>query len=121
MDAKKILIVEDEILVAETIRRSLVRSGYTVVSVAVTGAEAIRAAHKYIPDAVIMDIMLKDDIDGIDAAQSICQNLGVSVVFLTAHSSHDLIGRISMSCPYVIVTKPFEEHEITEALASLLK
>ena len=66
----KILIVEDELLIGENLKRSLLKNGYEVPSIAVTGEEAISMAERNKPDLVLMDIKLKGDIDGVEAAGS---------------------------------------------------
>lgn len=120
MDSKKILIAEDEIIVAETIRQILVRQGYTVVAIVVTGSDAIKMAETTKPDAVIMDILLKDSVNGIEAAGTICKDIGIPILFLTANASADLKKSITMTCPYVFVTKPFLNQQILDALEVLL-
>jgi len=120
MDSKKILIAEDEIIVAEIIRQILIRNGYTVVAIVVTGAEAMRVAKAMEPDAVIMDILLKDSVSGVEAADYICKEIGAPILFLTANASSDIRKTITMACPYLVVTKPFLNQQILDALERLL-
>jgi len=113
MSATTVLIVEDEILVAENIKSILKKNGYDVVSVAVSGEEAIASAERLKPDIVLMDIILKGDMDGIEAADTIREKHGLPVVFLTAHSDSKSLERAKVTEPFGYITKPFEERQLT--------
>ena len=119
MNRHKVLIVEDEILVAETIRQNLLRHGYAVAAVAVTGEEAIRLAEIYNPDVVIMDIALKDEMNGIQAASTINMRRAIPVVFLTAHASMDLFNKARIIERFVYISKPFKDDQILNAIETL--
>ena len=119
MNKHKVLIVEDEILVAETIRQSLLRHGYAVAAMAVTGEEAIRLAEIYTPDVVIMDIALKDEMDGIQAASTINMRRATPVIFLTAHASMDMFNRAKIIERFVYISKPFKDRQILSAIETL--
>jgi len=80
----KILVVEDETIVALDLQNSLKILGYEVVAAATTGEDAITKANRTRPDLVLMDIMLKGEMDGVQAAETIHAQLGVPVIFLTA-------------------------------------
>ena len=113
MSATTVLIVEDEILVAENIKSILKKNGYDVVSVAVSGEEAIASAERFKPDIVLMDIVLKGDMDGIEAADTIREKFVLPVVFLTAHSDSKSLERAKVTEPFGYITKPFEERQLT--------
>lgn len=113
MSATTVLIVEDEILVAENIKSILKKNGYDVVSVAVSGEEAMASADRFKPDIVLMDIVLKGDMDGIEAADTIREKNGLPVVFLTAHSDSKSLERAKVTEPFGYITKPFEERQLT--------
>ncbi len=105
----KILIVEDEGLVAAEIKTRLESSGYTVPAIAYTGQQAVDMTAKMRPDLVLMDIGLKGDIDGIEAAVQIRTLFDIPVVYLTAYSDDETLMRAKMSEPFGFIIKPFEE------------
>ncbi len=86
MTEKRILVVEDEIIVAGDMRRSAQHMGYAVLSVASSGGEAIKKSHELNPDLVLMDIMLNGEMDGIEAAEQIRSSFNIPVIYLTAYS-----------------------------------
>ncbi|MBP2030443.1 CheY-like chemotaxis protein [Methanohalophilus levihalophilus] len=112
MTGEKILVVEDEKIVALGIKRMLKNMGYIVPSIASSGEEAIKKAEITFPDLILMDIMLKGDIDGITAAQTISDRMKIPVVYLTAYSDDKIIQRAKETCPYGYITKPFEESDL---------
>lgn len=85
MDAK-ILVVEDERITAEDIKRSLEKAGYNVPVIVSTGEDAVKFSEKYKPDLVLMDIVLEGNIDGIEAAETIRTKFDIPVIYLTAYS-----------------------------------
>ncbi|HXR23747.1 MAG TPA: response regulator [Candidatus Binataceae bacterium] len=89
----RILVVEDEALIAESISTGLTRAGCNIVAAVDTGAAAIEAATELRPDLVLMDIHLKGEMDGIEAASVITERLRVPVVYLTAHSDRATLQR----------------------------
>jgi PAS domain S-box-containing protein len=109
---KHILVVEDEIIVAEDIRRSLQRMGYVVPSVASSGEEAIKKAQEFNPDLVLMDIMLAGGMDGIEAAEQIRSCFDIPVVYLTAYSDEKTLERAKITEPFGYIIKPFKEREL---------
>jgi len=86
MEKKKILIVEDERIVAEDIRTKLEYVGYVVAGIASSGEEALKKTEKLQPDLVLMDIVLEGKMDGIEAAAQILSRFNIPVVYLTAYS-----------------------------------
>ena len=85
MSLASIAIVEDQALVAEALKVTLERWGYEVVGIALSGTEAIQLIESSRPDLVLMDIILQDDMDGIEAASIIGERFGVPAVYLTAN------------------------------------
>ncbi|WP_406660354.1 response regulator [Methanolobus sp. ZRKC3] len=116
MNNPKILVVEDENVVALELKKRLKRLGYQVSSVARSGKEAISKAEGFLPDLVIMDIRLKGDMDGIQAAQVIRENFSIPVVYLTAHSDDETLKRAKQTEPYGYILKPFEEDDLRTAI-----
>ena len=112
MPNKSLMIVEDEVLVARDIKARLVRMGYDVVDIASKGAEAIEKTLRLRPDLVLMDINLRDDIDGVEAAIKIREQYDVPIIFCTAYSNEDTLERAKVSEPYGYVLKPFDNREL---------
>ena len=111
MTPSRILIVEDEAIVAMDLKLHLQELGYGAVDLASTGEEALEAAARLTPDLVLMDISLGSGMDGIDAARHL-QNLGIPVVFLTAFADEQTLARAKESGPYGYLLKPFDERTL---------
>ncbi len=116
MRKPKILVVEDERVVAADIEESLRKLGYHVVGAAASGVGAIRRAVETEPDLVLMDIKLKGRMDGIDAAQELHERLGIPVVFLTAYADDSILARAKRSSPSGYVLKPFDDRSLRSAV-----
>ena len=116
MKKKRILIVEDEMIVAQDIRHSVEACGYTVVNVVHSGEEAIESATKSHPDLVLMDIMLEKGMDGLEAAEKIHSNLDIPIIFLTAYANDQTLQSAKMSEPFGYLIKPFIERELKATL-----
>jgi len=113
----RVLIVEDETIVAMDLAQLLEHLGYRVAGVASTGSEAIDAATTLNPDLILMDIHLKGPMDGIEAARAIGERFSVPIIFLTAHGDATTVGRAMQASPYGYLVKPFEErmlHRVVE-------
>lgn len=116
MDQAKILVVEDEIIVARTIANQLTQLGYTVVGTASSGEMAIEKANHTQPDLVLMDVMLKGDMDGITAASHICSQRDIPIVFLTAYADENTLQRAKSTLPLGYIVKPFSPGELRVAV-----
>ncbi len=112
----KIVICEDEHIVALDIKRHLTRFGYEVVGCFATGEDAIAACASSKPDLVLMDIHLQGEMDGIGAARRIFDELSIPVVLLTAYADEDTVARAKESRPFGYIIKPFEERELRTAI-----
>lgn len=112
MAEARILVVEDEAIVAKDICRTLVRLGYAVAGTAIDAASALALAASQRPDLILMDIRLKGGIDGIDLAVTIKNRVQVPVIFLTAYSDEATIQRARRIAAYGYLIKPFEEREL---------
>ncbi|MBF0541305.1 MAG: response regulator [Nitrospirae bacterium] len=108
----KILIVEDEWIIANDIRMNLQDMGYEVAAVVSTGEKAIKLARDLMPDLILMDIMLEGDMDGIDTAKHIHQELDIPFIYLTAYSDKRFINRSKETEPFGYLLKPFKSREI---------
>lgn len=112
MSQKKILIVEDESIIAEDISDSLISLGYRITGMVYSGEEAIEAAAKFRPDLVLMDVNLQGEIDGITAAAEIRSRFQIPVVYLTAYADENTLRRVSATKPFGYIVKPFEEKNL---------
>ena len=112
MDKAKILIVEDESIVAMDLAGQLRDLGYEVAGVAGTAQEAIAHAQAAPPDVALVDIVLPGDMDGIELAKWFREQLGVPVVFLTAYSDDDTLRRAKIAEPYGYIVKPFDSRDL---------
>ncbi len=108
----RILVVEDEVVIAMDIQLQLKGLGYLPVGHATRGAQAIEMAAALKPDLVLMDIQLAGDMDGIAAAQTIRTQYGLPVVFVTAFAAEETLARAKLSEPYGYILKPFSNREM---------
>ncbi len=120
MEGKRILIVEDEGIVAEEIRIRLKNQGYAVPGIASSGREAIKAVTEMRPDLVLMDIKLKGDMDGIDTTTEIRASFDIPVIYLTAYADENTLQRAKITEPFGYILKPFEERELHTAIEMAL-
>jgi hypothetical protein len=116
MPNAKLLIVEDEEIVAFDIESTLKGLGYAVPAIVSSGEDAIAYAAKIQPDLVLMDIMLKGSMDGIEAANEIRSHFKIPVVYLTAHADLSTLERAKITEPFGYLLKPFEEKELQTAI-----
>lgn len=116
MGSAKIMIVEDNTMVAEDCRDCLENLGYTVSSIVASGEEFIEKAASDRPDAVLMDIQLAHKMDGIDAAEQIYRRLQIPVVFFSPYSDCKVIERAKRVSSFGYIVKPFEERELNATL-----
>ena len=112
MGKKGILVVEDEIITAEDIKESLQEIGYTVLAVASTGEEALKKVEEDNPDLVLMDIVLKGNLDGVETAEKIRACFNIPVVYLTAYSDQKILERAKITEPFGYIIKPFDERDL---------
>lgn len=112
MSPIKILIVEDEMIIAEDMADALVNLGYEITGIVGAGNQAIEQAATTHPDIVLMDINLQGEIDGVDAAERIRINQQIPVVFLTAYADQQTIERAKATEPFAYLLKPFQDREL---------
>ncbi|MFN6513100.1 MAG: response regulator [Nostoc sp. CreGUA01] len=112
MTNAKILVVEDEAIVAKDLQYRLNKFGYTVPAIASSGEEAINKAVEITPDLVLMDIKLKGKMDGIEAAQEISRQLDIPIIYLTAYADDTTLERAKITEPFGYLLKPFKEKEL---------
>ncbi|HMK54491.1 MAG TPA: methanogen output domain 1-containing protein [Methanobacteriaceae archaeon] len=116
MSNVKILVVEDESIVAMDIKHRAEGLGYTVTSITPSGEEALDKVLQEPPDLVLMDIVLKGEMDGIEAAQRIRDIYDIPVVYLTAYSDERTLKRAKVTEPFGYIIKPFEDRELHSAV-----
>ncbi len=116
MKASSILIVEDEFVIAKDVETSLKNVGYMVCAIVPSGEEAIAEIEKEKPDLVLMDIILKGAIDGIEAAGQIGSQFNIPIVYLTAYADEDTFKRAKITEPYSYIIKPFNDRELNIAI-----
>lgn len=117
----RILIVEDESVIALDIKRRMERFGYDVAAITVTGEEAVERVVELKPDLVLMDIMLPGEMDGIEAVESIRKHIDVPVVYLTAHTDHATFLRSKSTLPYGYIVKPIRDIELHSAVETAIQ
>jgi len=116
MAKERVLIVEDEKIIALDLQRRLERFGYTICETCSEGVDAIEKAKLHKPDIILMDIMLNGPMDGIEAAKIIKQELRIPVVFLTAYVDDRTLERAKTAEPYGYILKPFKERGLYTAI-----
>lgn len=116
MSSAKILIIEDENIVAMDIKNNLKRLGYAVPYVVDSGEKALQKVAENHPDLVIMDIRLSGDIDGITTAKIIRNNFKIPIIYLTAYSDEITLQRAKLTEPFGYVLKPFDEKDLQIAI-----
>ena len=112
MNSEKIMVVEDEWIVSERICKSLEDFGYTINSTASTGDEAIRKVEADSPDLILMDIVLKGEMDGIEAANRINSQFNIPMIYMTAYTNQEYIQRAKQTKPFSYLVKPFNQKEL---------
>lgn len=112
----KILIVEDEAVIAMEIESRMTRMGYQVVGPASTGERALALARESRPDIALMDINIQGPIDGIQTAATLQEQMGIPAVFLTAYSDDATLERATGAGPLGYLTKPFSDRDIRAAV-----
>src|SRR6185369_7473207 len=112
MEKLNIFIVEDESIVAKDIQNSLIKLGYNVVGIANSGKDAIEKITQTMPDLILMDIMIKGDLTGIDVSEKIKEKLNIPVIFLTAYADEGTLSKAKVTEPYGYILKPFKEIDL---------
>jgi len=120
MGKKNVLVVEDESIVSKDIQYSLKKLGYNVVGAAATGEKAIELAGDKQPDIILMDIMLKGDLTGIEAAAEIKDKYNIPVIFLTAYADENTLAKAKVTEPYAYIIKPFKEIDLHTSIEMAL-
>jgi len=120
MENKKIMIVEDERIVARDIQQGLENQGFSISAIVSSGEEAVNRAEEDNPDLILMDIRLKGSMDGIEAANQIRQRHDIPVIYLTAFANDETLARAKITEPFGYILKPFSEKELLTTVAMAL-
>ncbi len=120
MEKSKVLIIEDEVIVAHDLADMLAQWGYGVVGIVSSGEQAVEKAKETNPDLVLADIKLKGKMDGIEASHCIRANSDVAIVYLTARTESDLFQRAKKTEPHGYLTKPVAPQEVLRTVEMAL-
>ncbi len=117
MTHKKIMIVEDEVIVGIDLKKKIQSIGYTVDSNVIRyGEDVFEAAQKLKPDLILMDIRLKGEMDGTQAAFKVQEKLGLPIIFLTAYSDQETLAKAKNAQPYAYLKKPVKIDDLKISL-----
>ena len=120
MAKKKIIVVEDEFLIALDIKERVEDFGYEVLNLVDSGEKAIEKAEEMRPDLVLMDIGLKGKINGAEAAREILSRFHIPVIFITAHSDEETLRNLREISPFGCFTKPLDGFKLHEKMDEVL-
>jgi CheY-like chemotaxis protein len=120
-DTPRIMLVEDERIVAFHLRQQLQKLGYTVPAVVASGEKALQQIEEHKPDLVLMDIHIEGAIDGIETAARIPTDYHIPVIYLTAYSEDSTVARARATRPYGYLLKPFSERELHATIQMALE
>jgi len=113
---QRIIIADDEVIIAAQIGECLTANNYKVAGIASSGLEAVEMALELKPDLMLMDIVMPGELDGISAAAKINKALNIPVIFLTAYADEEMIQRAKPIGPYAYVLKPLQERQLLAAI-----
>lgn len=112
----KILVVEDEIIVAVNLGQKLKKLGYELVGITSSGEEAIQKAEENHPDLVLMDINIEGNLDGIETAEVLRNRFHTPVIYLTAYADENTLDRAKKTQPLGYIVKPFESDQLRSSI-----
>ncbi|MBD3255958.1 MAG: response regulator [Candidatus Lokiarchaeota archaeon] len=116
MKKKKILVVEDEYIVAKDLEKTLDFLGYLVPATVTSGEDAIARAIELKPDLILMDIRLEGEKDGIVAAKEIQKEISVPIIYITAYADEKTLSEAKLTEPYGYIVKPFKDVELKSTI-----
>ena len=116
----RILVVEDELIIAKGIEKRLKVLGYAVTDTVPSGEEAVEQALETLPDLILMDINLQGGMDGVTAAEQIRSRVDIPIIFLTAYADSATLARAKISEPFGYIVKPFQDITLTSAIEMAL-
>ena len=116
VNGKKVLIVEDDMIISMVLERMVLKLDHKVVDKVITGNEAVQAARKTSPDLILMDIQLKDEVDGITAMQKIRTFSGVHVIYITGNSDQYNLSRAEKTNFVDYLVKPIQMNDLKNSI-----
>ncbi|HNU52741.1 MAG TPA: ATP-binding protein [Verrucomicrobiota bacterium] len=116
----RVMIVEDDAIVAAHLRRVMEQMGFEVAGLVATGKEAVQVAGAEKPDVILMDINLRGDVNGLQAAEKIHEQHGIPVIYLTAYADEAVVEQAKRTQPYGYLTKPVRDKELRASLEMAL-
>src|SRR5262249_4998329 len=108
MPKARVLIVEDEIIIAKDLQKKLQGMGYDVPATATSGHDALTKSVEITPDIVLMDIVLKNGLDGIETAERLMAEQGLPIIYITAYADEQTLKRAKVTEPFGYILKPFD-------------
>lgn len=120
MSKINVLVIEDESIVSKDIQYSLKKLGYSIAGAAATGKKAVELAGETKPDIILMDIMLKGEMNGIEASAQIKEKYNIPIIFLTAYADENTLAKAKVTEPYAYIIKPFKEIDINTSIEMAL-
>lgn len=120
VEKARILIVEDESIIALDIKKTLTNFGYDVLAIVSRGEDVLNCVVEKNPNLVLMDIVLKGKVDGIEAARQLQKHVDVPVIYLTAHTDTATVQRLKKTAPYGLLIKPVSESELYSTIETAL-
>jgi len=118
-DSFKVLIVEDEILVARSLKINLVKAGVDVLDITAKGKNAVNIALQKNPSLILMDIRLADGLDGIESAEKILMNKKIPIIFMTGYATEKIKERALKLNPVGFLEKPIDIYKVKQIIAAL--
>lgn len=115
--SKRVLIVEDELIIALMIERMIQNLGHTVLAKVTNGEAAIEAAKEHNPDIILMDIRLQGEMDGIEAMSEIRRSSNIPVIYITGNSDENYRKRVEESKPLDFLTKPITQGDLSRSFS----
>ncbi len=116
MSKARIMIVEDEAIIASAMKMDLQNMGYDVASVVHSGEKALSRIEDEKPDLILMDIVLAGEMDGIETAEKIRSSSGIPVIYITAYSNEEIIKKAKLAEPFGYIIKPAKERDLRIAI-----
>lgn len=116
-DVKQVLIVEDDMIISMVLERMIIKLGHKVINKVITGEEAIASALDLAPDLILMDIQLKDDIDGISAMEEIRKESDVQVIYITGNSDQYNLSRAKKTNYVDYLVKPIQMSHLKKSMS----
>ena len=116
MEKFKVIIIEDELIIAEDIKDILEQASYEVIGIAASGKEAIQLLQQELPDILLVDISIKGDMDGIQVANTIREQFHLPFIYITSYTNKSILERAKLTKPFGYIVKPYKEQDVLIAV-----